>query len=126
MTIYDSRGRESLAQYILRSPFSQEKMIYREETKTVLYRTKMKPGSKKNFAVFPVLDWIAALTTHIPNKGEQLVRYYGYYSNVSRGKRKKEKPREATEISWKPELTNTSLSDTLRPKQRGSRRAWLR
>ena len=100
----DSRGRESLAQYILRSPFSQEKMTYREETKTVLYRTKMRPGTKKNFAVFPVLDWIAALTTHIPDKGEQLVRYYGYYSNVSRGKRKKEKPQDETEISWKPEV----------------------
>ncbi len=32
----DSRGRESLAQYILRSPFSQEKMTYREDTGTVL------------------------------------------------------------------------------------------
>jgi Ca2+/Na+ antiporter len=49
---------------------------------------KMNPVTKRNFAVFPVLDWIAALTVHIPNKGEQLVRYYGYYSNVSRGKRK--------------------------------------
>jgi hypothetical protein len=28
--------------------------------------------------------------SHVPNKGEQMVRYYGYYSNVSRGKRKKE------------------------------------
>jgi hypothetical protein len=45
------------------------------------------------------LDWIATLTTHIPNKGEQLIRYYGYYSNVSRGKRKKEKPEDKTEIS---------------------------
>jgi hypothetical protein len=27
--------------------------------------------------------------THIPNKGEQMVRYYGYYSNKSRGMRKK-------------------------------------
>jgi hypothetical protein len=44
--------------------------------------------------LFPVLDWIAALTTHIPNKGEQLIRYYGYYSNVSKGKRKKEKPED--------------------------------
>jgi hypothetical protein len=90
----DKHGRESLAQYILRSPFSQEKMTYRQETKTVLYRSKMKPKTKKNFALFPVLDWIATLTTHIPNKGEQLVRYYGYYSNVSRGKRKKDKPEE--------------------------------
>jgi len=31
----DERGRESLAQYILRSPFSQEKMTYRLDSKTV-------------------------------------------------------------------------------------------
>ena len=43
---------------------------------------------KRNFEVFPVLDWIAAVTAHIPNKGEHLVRYYGWYSNVNRGKRK--------------------------------------
>jgi Putative transposase len=61
----DKGGRESLAQYILRAPFSQEKMIYRQETKTVLYRSKMNPVTKRNFAVFPVLDWIAALTVHI-------------------------------------------------------------
>jgi hypothetical protein len=41
---------------------------------------------KKNFAVFPVLDWIATLAAHVR---EQLLRYYGYYGNVSRGKRKK-------------------------------------
>ena len=79
-------------------------MTYREETKSVLYRAKMKPGAKKNFAVFPVLDWIATLTAHIPNKGEQLVRYYGYYSNVSRGKRKKGEVAAADDVSWKPEV----------------------
>jgi hypothetical protein len=50
----------------------------------------MNPVLKKNFAVFPVLDWIATLAAHIPDKGEQLLRYYGYYINVSRGKRKKQ------------------------------------
>jgi hypothetical protein len=34
-------------------------------------------------------DDAPALSSHIPNKGEQMVRYYGYYSNVSRGRRKK-------------------------------------
>ncbi len=29
------------------------------------------------------------MVTHIPTKGEQMVRYYGYYSNKSRGLRKK-------------------------------------
>ena len=49
----------------------------------------MHPVLKRNFEVFPVLDWLAALTAHIPNQGEPLVRYYGWYSNASRGKRKK-------------------------------------
>jgi hypothetical protein len=39
---------------------------------------------------FPALEWLAAMCLHIPNRGEQMVRYYGYYSNVSRGKRQKE------------------------------------
>ena len=30
------------------------------------------------------------MSSHIPNRGEQMVRYYGCYSNVSRGKRQKE------------------------------------
>jgi len=69
-------------------------MTYRKDTKTVLYRSKMNPNLKRNFALFLVLDWIAEITAHIPNKGEQLVGYYGAYSNVSRGKRKKEKVEE--------------------------------
>jgi hypothetical protein len=59
----------------------------------------MNPVLKKNFAVFPVLDWIATLAAHIPDKGEQLLRYHGYYSNVSQGKRKKQKPEEKTGIT---------------------------
>ncbi len=52
-------------------------MTYRKDTKTVLYRSKMNPVLKTNSAVFPVLNWIAEITAHIPNKGEQLVRYLG-------------------------------------------------
>ncbi len=58
-------------------------------TRTVIYRSKMHRVLKRNFEVFPVLDWIAAVTAHIPNKGEHLVRYYGWFSNVNRAKRKK-------------------------------------
>ncbi len=49
-------------------------MTYRKDTKSVLYRSKMNPNLKRNFVLFPVLDWIAEITTHIPNKGEQLIR----------------------------------------------------
>jgi hypothetical protein len=51
----------------------------------VIYESKDGKSSKK----FEALDWLAQLTTHIPNKGEQMARYYGFYSNKSRGLRKK-------------------------------------
>lgn len=41
------------------------------------------PRLTRNFELFPALDWLAALTAHIPNHGEHVVRYSGWYSNVS-------------------------------------------
>lgn len=38
--------------------------------------------------MFDSLEWLAVMCFHIPDRGEQMVRYYGDYSNVSRGKRK--------------------------------------
>ena len=51
---------------------------------TLFYRAK--DGTEEK--VFDALEWLAAMCFHIPDRGEQMVRYYGYYSNVSRGKRK--------------------------------------
>jgi flavoprotein len=39
----------------------------------VIYKSKDGRTSK----TFEALDWLAQLVTHIPNKGEQMVRYYG-------------------------------------------------
>lgn len=39
---------------------------------------------------FDPLEWMAALISHIPDKGAQTVYYYGYYSNATRGRLKKE------------------------------------
>jgi hypothetical protein len=36
----------------------------------------------------PGLKWLRRLMNHIPDKYEHLVRYYGYYSNRSRGARR--------------------------------------
>jgi hypothetical protein len=46
---------------------------------------------------------MAAMSSHVPDKGEQMVRYYGYYSNVSRGKRKKRNQDEWTPCILEPE-----------------------
>jgi hypothetical protein len=44
-----------------------------------------------------------SLSSHVPDKGEQMVRYYGYYSNVSRGKRKKQSQDEWIPCILEPE-----------------------
>ena len=46
--------------------------------------------NKKNFEIFDADEYIARITQHIPDKSFQLVRYYGWYSNRSRGARPKQ------------------------------------
>jgi hypothetical protein len=60
-------------------------MNYIGEESVLIYKSK----DGKNTRQFDALDFIAGLCSHIPNKGEQMVRYYGYYSNVCREKRGK-------------------------------------
>ena len=50
--------------------------------------------NKKNFQVFSPLEFIAAITQHIPEPYFQLTRMYGWYSNRMRGDRKKQGERE--------------------------------
>jgi hypothetical protein len=52
---------------------------------TINYRSKDDHTTKN----FTALDWLALIVSHIPQHGEQMVRYYGYYSNATRGKRRK-------------------------------------
>jgi len=40
------------------------------------------------------------MRSHVPNKGEQMVRYYGYDSNVTRRKRKKQNQVNGYHASW--------------------------
>jgi hypothetical protein len=49
----------------------------------------LRGGPRRNFQVFSALDFLAEVTQHIPDKGEHLVRYYGWYSHRQRGLRAK-------------------------------------
>jgi len=80
---------ERLAQYVIRNPVHEEKIIYEAHTATVIYRSKYNQKIKGNFKVFKAHEFIEELSMHIPSKGSQMVRYYGYYSNKKRGMRKK-------------------------------------
>ncbi len=70
----------------MHAPFSQERISYDRAEQTVACESKKKNGGT---TVFSALDWLAALVTHIPDKGQQLVRFYGRYSNVCQGRRKR-------------------------------------
>jgi len=85
----DAAGRRRLAQYMLRAPFSLEKMSYEPVSGTVIYRSRMHKTLKRNFQVMHGADWLAQLCRHIPDRFEHLVRYAGWYSNRSRGKRRR-------------------------------------
>ena len=74
---------------MLRAPFSLEKMSYEPVSGTVIYRSRMHKTFKRNFQIIPGADWLAQLCAHIPDRFEHLVRYAGWYSNRSRGKRRR-------------------------------------
>ena len=59
-------------------------------------------GPRRNFQVFSALDFLAELTQHIPQKGEHLVRYYGWYSHRQRGIRAKLRKVEEPESEQVP------------------------
>ena len=80
----DAVGRRRLAEYLLRAPFSLEKITYNSANGSVLYRSDRHWRTKRNFEVFSAANFISALLAQIPPKGVPLVRYYGWYSNKSR------------------------------------------
>jgi len=81
-----TKSMENLARYIIRASFSQDRLNYIREDSKVIYKSKKESETKE----FEALDFIASLCSHIPNKNEQMVRYTGYYSNVCRGRRKRQ------------------------------------
>ncbi len=96
---HNEEGLENLARYIIRASFSQERMTYiaaedsSDRVAKVIYLSKSlsstRSGNAETNKTFDALDWLAQLVTHIPNKGEQMVRYIGFCTNKSRGFREK-------------------------------------
>jgi DNA recombination protein RmuC len=60
-------------------PVSLERLAYDRESQQVFYQ------GKDQTSTYDPIDFLAYASLHIPDKGEQLLRYYGWYSNKSRG-----------------------------------------
>ncbi len=91
----DRYGAARLGRYMIRCPLVLERLSLDQDTGEVLYRTRPSRAAHPEGPVarWDVYELIARVLDHLPPPRHQLVRYWGYYSNVSRGKRRGATPR---------------------------------
>jgi hypothetical protein len=122
----DQASVERLTRYIMRPPISLERMAW-EGLGEVRYRRKLgHEGSEfgeREVEAFDPEEFLARVIMHIPEPRRHLVRYYGWYSNVSRGKRRKagrEHERTVGAVSGPPSPTARAEARDVR----ALRRSW--
>ena len=78
-----------IGQYMIRCPLVLERLKWDAERGEVTYqaRPKRSQGPTDGLQRWDVLEFLARVTDHIPEAGQQLIRNWGYYSNASRAKR---------------------------------------
>ena len=113
----DGAGLERLARYIMRPPLSLERMRWTEGAREVAYTLKPKEGQPGAQEHLDPLDFLARLLAHVPEPKLHLAHYYGWYSNVSRGRRRK--GRDAGPSTASPDR---DVADGLSPAERQARR----
>ena len=110
--------------YLVHAPFSLARLHYDRNAGVVTYDPRTSHRSRLDTPAperFSPLDALAALTAFIPDKGFQLARYYGYYSNKARGKRRRQNAEPA--IPGAASCPDAVQDDDFR---RFCRRAWVR
>jgi len=77
---------ERVGKYMLRPILALERLTLLEAEGKVGYRHGEKGA---DLETMDYLEFIARVTSHIPDKGQVTVRYYGVYANAHRGKVRK-------------------------------------
>ena len=77
---------ERVGKYMIRPVLALERLTFLEPEGKVGYRWG-RDGAEQE--TMDYLEFIARVTSHIPDKGQVMVRYYGLYANAHRGKVKK-------------------------------------
>jgi len=113
---------------MLHPPISLERLRYRPETGQVIYYGRQRGRSGESEAsparIFPALDFLAALCTHIPDSGQQLLRYYGTFSNARRVSA--QAPASESAHPADPQPRRQHDSDNGEVFARARRRSWAR
>jgi hypothetical protein len=110
---HDKESEQFVARYIERAPLSLEKLSIQDDIVTYIVTYTTKDGAAHEF---DALEFIAALSAHIPNTYESLTRYYGRYSCRSRGERAKlaPPPTEEPESDYRQEFRKSSWAACLK------------
>jgi len=77
---------ETVGKYMIRPLLSLKRLFFDETAGRVRYQHS-RHGSQEESMDY--LEFIARVTSHIPDKGQVMIRYYGLYSNAHRGKIRK-------------------------------------
>jgi hypothetical protein len=113
----DGAGLERLARYIMRPPVSLDRMRWNQGAAEVAYTLKPKDGRPAGQESLDPLDFLARLIAHVPEPRLHLAHYYGWYSNVSRGRRRK-----GGDASLSTAPPARDAADGLSPAERRARR----
>jgi hypothetical protein len=107
---------ERLARYIARGPLPLDRV--RVEGGQVLVTTPPDPRTGATELALDPLDFVHAVTEQIPDPGQHLVRYYGWYASRTRGRRRAAHQPVPSE--------STAAAVTRAPPARGRRQSWAR
>ena len=78
-----------LARYCVRNPVALERLEYQRADGTVTYHSDKPTGPTAGGETMDPLEFLARVVSHIPDKGQVLQRYYGWYANRTRGVRRR-------------------------------------
>jgi len=79
----DRQGLERVARYIARPALAIDSIRRRQDGRLEI-QTPPDPRTGATVRIFDPLEWIHAVTAHIPDRGQHQVRYYGALSNRAR------------------------------------------
>ena len=118
----DTASLERLGSYFARPPHAGERLLVADSTDTIILKFDFHPRLRRNFEVFNDCSFVAALLRHVPAIGHQRVRWFGWYSNRSRGRRQRRVSLPGLDLvepalpadDWRTVLWQTWGSDPLR------------
>lgn len=78
---------EACDKYMIRALLSLKGLSFNESEGKVCYQYAKQSSEQERM---DYLEFIPKATSHIPDKGQVMMRYYGLYSNAQRGKMRRE------------------------------------